>query len=238
MVYLTKTRSGDPVEIDLAWADLISAYALATLIAAWAVGAARHEGATIDFAMAELVAGRFNEFVAAADLSGVDVVEDGTNHQLPFAPNAAFPTRDGRFVAISVLTDAHWRALCTLLDPSVASDHRWQTADGRQRSQDALDEVVRTFTTQHAGSDVAKLLQEAGVPAAFVVLPEDLPAEPALVEREFFVGMTHPTWGEGRVIGLPWRPAGAGAIQLAPPPLLGAAGECGAGLQGPWEESS
>ena len=225
MVYLTRTRTGDPVEIDLAWADLISGYALATVVAAWAIGSARHEGAAIDFSMAELVAARFNEFVAAADLNGMDTFEDGTNHQPPFAPNAAFPTRDGRFVAISVLTDEHWRALCTLMDPAVSSDDRWQTADGRQQSADALDEAVRTFTTKHAGRDLAVLLQEAGVPAAFVVAPGDLPTEHELVDREFFVRMTHPIWGEGRIIGLPWRPAGATATPLAPPPILGDAGD-------------
>jgi crotonobetainyl-CoA:carnitine CoA-transferase CaiB-like acyl-CoA transferase len=238
MVFLTKTRAGDPVEIDLAWADLISGYALATVVAAWAIGSARHEGAMVDFSMAELVAARFNEFVAAADLSGVDVVEDGTNHQPPFAPNAAFPTRDGRFVAISVLTDEHWRALCTLMDRAVTSDDRWQTSDGRQRSEDALDEAVRTFTMKHAGRDLAVLLQEAGVPAALVVLPADLPTEHDLVEREFFVRIKHPIWGEGRIIGLPWRPAGATATALAPPPILGDAADGRAvadvGAPSPW----
>jgi crotonobetainyl-CoA:carnitine CoA-transferase CaiB-like acyl-CoA transferase len=238
MVYLTKTQTGDPVEIDLAWADLISAYALATVVAAWAIGSARHEGATIDFSMAELVAARFNEFVAAADLNGTDVVEDGTNRQPPFAPNAAFPAQDGRFVAISVLTDAHWRSLCTLLDPSVSSDDRWQTSHGRQRSQDALDEAVRNFTMEHAGRDLAALLQKAEVPAAFVVRPEDLATEQELIDRAFFAGMTHPIWGAGRVIGLPWRPAGATAISLAPPPVLGDAGDCragaDAGVPSPW----
>jgi crotonobetainyl-CoA:carnitine CoA-transferase CaiB-like acyl-CoA transferase len=188
--------------------------------------------------MAELVAARFNEFVAAADLSGVDVVEDGTNHQPPFAPNAAFPTRDGRFVAISVLTDEHWRALCTLIDPAATSDDRWQTSDGRQRSEDALDEAVRTFAMKHAGRDLEVLLQEAGVPAAFVVLPADLPTEHDLVEREFFVRINHPIWGEGRIIGLPWRPAGATATALAPPPILGDAGDGHAvadvGAPSPW----
>jgi len=140
--------------------------------------------------------------------------------------------------APTVLTDAHWRALCTLLDPSVSSDDRWQTAEGRRRSQDTLDEVVRNFTTSHAGRELAKLLQEAGVPAAFVVLPEDLPTEPELLDREFFVTMTHPIWGEGRIIGLPWRPAGAPATSLAPPPILGDAGDgpavTGACAPSPW----
>ena len=238
MVHLTKTRAGDPVEIDLAWADLISAYALATIVAAWAIGSRRHEGATIDFAMAELVAARFNEFIAAADLSGTDAFEDGTNHQPPFAPNAAFRTRDGRFVAISVLTDAHWRSLGTLLDSWVSADSRWLTAAGRQRSQDALDEAVRGFTTKHDGRDLARLLQAAGVPAAFVVLPEDLATEQELADRGFFAPMTHPIWGEGRVLGLPWRPARATATVLAPPPILGDAGHCRAGADAPspWGE--
>ena len=90
-------------------------------------------------------------------------------------PDAA----DGRFVAISVLTDAHWRALCARLDPSVSSDDRWLTADGRQQSADALDEAVRRPSRRSTtGRDLAAMLQEAGVPAAFVVAPGDLPVEP------------------------------------------------------------
>ena len=39
--YLTRNAAGDSAEIDIAWADLIAAYSLATIIAAWAVGPGR-----------------------------------------------------------------------------------------------------------------------------------------------------------------------------------------------------
>ena len=66
--YLTRTEAGDSAEIDIAWADLIAAYSLATIIAAWAVGPAGNAGVGLDFAMADLVISHFNEFVAAASL--------------------------------------------------------------------------------------------------------------------------------------------------------------------------
>jgi crotonobetainyl-CoA:carnitine CoA-transferase CaiB-like acyl-CoA transferase len=66
--YLTRNTAGACAEIDLPWADLISGFALATIVAAWAVGPRGNAGTGVDFAMADLIVAHFNEFVAAASL--------------------------------------------------------------------------------------------------------------------------------------------------------------------------
>src|SRR5258708_18124889 len=83
--YLTRTTAGTPVEIDMAWADLISGFAIATVVAAWAVGPAGRKGAALDFSMAELITSRFNEYLAAASRRGDAVITDRANDQYPYA---------------------------------------------------------------------------------------------------------------------------------------------------------
>ena len=66
--YLTRNADGEPADIDLAWGDLVSAYAVATIVAAWAVGPAGNRGAGLDYAMADAIVSHFPEFLAAASL--------------------------------------------------------------------------------------------------------------------------------------------------------------------------
>jgi len=176
-------------ELDIPWADLISAYALATLIAAWAVGPAGNTGAGIDFAMADLIVSHFNEFVAAASvrLEG-DGDVDQANELAPFDPHGVYPTEDG-WIAIAVVGDS-------------------------QRS------LVPEDTRTRKAAILAAELRAAGIAAEEVLGPHDLPEVEQLASRDFFTRVTHPEWGERRLVGIPWRPYGQPAIPLGPPPLL------------------
>lgn len=189
LAYLTHDADGTMAELDIPWADLISAYALATLIAAWAVGPEGNTGTAIDFAMADLIVSHFNEFVAAASVdAGSDGDVDQANELAPFAPHGVYPTEDG-WIAIAVAGD-------------------------RQRS--SVPEDTRT----RKAAILAAELRAAGIAAEEVLGPHDLPEVEQLVSRDFFTRVTHPEWGERRLVGIPWRPYGQPPIKLAPPPLL------------------
>lgn len=159
--YLTRTEAGESAEIDIAWADLIAAYALATIVAAWAVGPQGNAGVGLDFAMADLVVSHFNEALAAAAL-GVDD-EDRANELAPFDPNDVVATDDG-----------------------------WVAVSGELREPCAT--------------------------------PADLVDSPHLAERGFFAPVTHPDWGERRLVGIPWRRYGEPPFPLGTPPTLQADG--------------
>ena len=218
--YLTRSEDGEPAEIDLPWADLISGYALATLVAAWAVGPSGNSGAGLDFAMADLVVAHFNEFVAAADLDGQsDKDADRANDVSPFAPNGVYAT-DGGWIAISVADDRAYRALCDVLGAEALPRPEYATAVDRFDRRRDLDTEIDESTRTWEASQLSRELRAAGVDAEEIVTPRQLPDLPYLQSRGFFTAVDHPDWGSKRLIGIPWRPYGEDAIPLGPPPSL------------------
>jgi crotonobetainyl-CoA:carnitine CoA-transferase CaiB-like acyl-CoA transferase len=201
--YLTRNQEGESAEIDIAWADLIAAYSLATIIAAWAVGPEGNAGAGVDFAMADLVVAHFNDCVAAASLEPEsDASVDRANELTPYAPCGVYPTLDG-WIAISVDDDEHLRHLTKVLGADATSDA--QIADATR--------------ARHA-SDLAGELREVGVLAERVLDAADLLASEQLTAREFFVPVEHAEWGRRDLVGLPWRPLGEAPFPLGTPPHL------------------
>lgn len=224
LAYLTRNAQGEPAEVDVAWADLISGVALATVVAAWAVGTAGDHGAAVDFSMAELVCQRFNEYLAAASagLPGAQP-EDGRNRQAPFAPHGVYPSRAAdEWVALAVDSDGEWEALCsTLGNPAALGGTWWAGAEGRREDQDPLEAELRRLLAGWDAGQLTQRLQEAGVAASKVMRPADLVADEHLAVRGFFAEVQHPQWGRRQIIGLPWRFVGAGPIPLTASPELG-----------------
>ncbi|HZQ56918.1 MAG TPA: CoA transferase, partial [Acidimicrobiales bacterium] len=161
--YLTRTASGAPVEIDMAWADLVSGFAIATIVAAWAAGPARRVGAGLDFSMAELITSRFNEFLAAAS-AGVETT-DRANDQYPYAPCGVYPAGED-WVAIAVHGDAEWGAARAVL--GIDADERFASAEARYEHRDDLDDVVAGATSGRAARELVAALDAHGVAAAVV----------------------------------------------------------------------
>jgi crotonobetainyl-CoA:carnitine CoA-transferase CaiB-like acyl-CoA transferase len=194
--YLTRNLDGESAEIDIAWADLISAYALATIIAAWAVGPSGNAGAGVDFSMTDLVVSHFNEHLAAASLDPDSDDADRANELAPYILNGVFATADG-WIAISV-----------------------ETEDEHARLTEALGDDIGAATAGAPAADLAGTLRSAGIAAEAVVDAAALVAEAQLASRGFFVAVEHPEWGNRRLVGVPWRPYGQTAVALRPPPLL------------------
>ena len=216
LAYLTRDLDGTTAELDVPVADLISAYALATLVAAWAVGPEGNAGAAIDFAMADLVVSHFNDFLAAASLDPASDIEvDRANDVAPFAPNGVYQTEDG-WIALSVGDDDQLARLAGVL-----GDRRLEVHTGsRFEQRRALDALVAEATRTRKAGILATELRVAGVIAEEVVAPHDLPGVEQLVARDFLTSVVHPDWGDRRIVGIPWRPYGGPAIPLRAAPLL------------------
>ncbi len=212
LAYLTRDLDGTTAELDVPVADLISAYALATLVAAWAVGPEGNAGAAIDFAMADLVVSHFNEFVAAASLDPIsDERVDRANDLSPYVPHGVYPSEDG-WIAVAVAGEAGLDRLAAVL-----GDDRLGVAAGDRR---ALDDVVAEATRTRKAAVLAAELRAAGLVAEEVLTPAELPGVDQLVTRDFFTPVVHPEWGGRRIVGIPWRPYGRPAIALTAAPLL------------------
>jgi len=221
---LTRGSAGQPVHVEMAWADLMTGFALATLVAAWAVGSGRAPGATADVAMSELVAARLSVFVAAADLGLDSGYRPGSLRQAPYAPHDVYPSADGRGVAISVRTDAEWAALTEALgSPESLATASWLTAAGRTADQDGIDTALRAEAVRRPAADLAEGLVRVGVLASVVVTPADLVADGGLLDGIYLPEVDHPLWRKRRLLGLAWTLAGRAPLAIAAPPELGSA---------------
>jgi crotonobetainyl-CoA:carnitine CoA-transferase CaiB-like acyl-CoA transferase len=223
--YLSRNEDGEPAEIDIAWADLISAYALATIIAAWAVGPSGNGGAGVDFAMADLIVAHFNEFLAAASLDPEsDHGVDRANEQSPYAPHGVYPVSGG-WIAVAVEEDEQFATFAKALVHEPLADPVFASADARFEQRSVLDAQVVEATWARDGEDLAAELRAAGIPAEVVVTVADLIKSPQLAARGFLTEVDHLEWGTRRLVGIPWRPHGRPALALGAPPLLTRLGE-------------
>lgn len=222
---LTRGSTGALVPVNMASADLLTGFALATIVAAWAVGPSGRSGASADVAMSELIASRLSEFVVAAAL-GIDaMIEAGTCRQSPYAPNGVYPTADGRSVAISVLTDPEWEALKSNLGTPEALDHpAWGTAAGRASDQDTLDTVLEATVSRFAADELVTNLTRDGVMTSLVYsVAELVAADGGGLDPIYRPVVDHPLWGRRRLLGLAWTFVGREPIEIGPPPPLGSA---------------
>jgi len=83
VAYLHPDDGGHGCDVDMAWADLQTGYAVAAIVAAWALGPQGRRGASVDLSMVELVAARVNEIHCGGFARRDASPEDGTNHQFP-----------------------------------------------------------------------------------------------------------------------------------------------------------
>ena len=220
--YLTRNLEGRTAEIDIAWADLISAYALATIIAAWAVGPEGNVGAGVDFSMADLVIAHFNEYIAAASLDPEADDSDRANYLTPFAPHGVYRAADG-WVAVAVDGDKEYARFAAVLDHKPLLDLMFDSSERRRAEQTALDDQINRATRQHRSEVLASALRRKGIAAERVASAAELVADVQLAARGFFTAVHHPHWGERLLIGVPWRLYGQPAVPLGTPPLLGEA---------------
>jgi crotonobetainyl-CoA:carnitine CoA-transferase CaiB-like acyl-CoA transferase len=126
-------------------------------------------------------------------------------------------------LALSVATDAQWRALCSALgDPEWALDAALGTRAGRRKAHDAIDERLRDWTLERKRADVVAELRALGIPASEVADPcRLLETNPQFRARGYFEAPEHPVVGAMPLPSLPFRYASIDRWFRTPAPTLG-----------------
>ena len=198
------------------------------IAAAWAVVAAlaarRRNGevAGIDVAMVEAVAATVGEPWMQYQSTGSAPLPAG-NHDFVWSPHNCYPASgDDRWVTIACTTERSWLALCSVVDPALAQDPRFDNAALRKRNESCLDEIVSAWTRSRERWDVTAALQAVGVAAFPSLSPLDLWSGDAQLEA---LGMLeqpeHRAVGARTVPGIPWRLTPGPNGLRRPAPLLG-----------------
>jgi crotonobetainyl-CoA:carnitine CoA-transferase CaiB-like acyl-CoA transferase len=129
---------------------------------------------------------------------------------------------DDTWVTIACGTEDEWRALCHVMGHEhLLDDPRFRTMSDRKAHEDALEQLITTWTTQRDRWEITHSLQAVGVAAFPSMSSKDLVEDAHLNERGFFARLPHPSVGTQTHTGIPWLLTNAPNGVRSPAPLLG-----------------
>jgi crotonobetainyl-CoA:carnitine CoA-transferase CaiB-like acyl-CoA transferase len=153
------------------------------------------QGQYIDMAQSESIAQTLSQAMMDYSMNGRSRRSTG-NRDPERVPQGVYPSLgDDSWIAVSCGNDEEFLALCRLIGkPEYGDDPRFAAAV-RQAQHDVLDDDITAWTSKHEAYDAFHILQEAGVPAAPVLDPAQVAADPHLQERGAWQNLAHPAAG-------------------------------------------
>jgi crotonobetainyl-CoA:carnitine CoA-transferase CaiB-like acyl-CoA transferase len=134
----------------------------------------------------------------------------------------AMGTDGEQWLALSVASDEQWEALVKVLGaPSWSQDPELATHSGRRAAHDRIDAELGAWAQGRDVAATVDTLLAAGVPAATLTNPRNLPANPHLMARGYLEEVSNEVVGTHLVPGLPLRMSGVNRWIRQGAPLVG-----------------
>ena len=176
-------------------------------------------GQMVDSAIYEAVLNMMESLITEYDKAGV--IRERTGAILPkIAPSNVYPTNDG-LVLIAANQDSVFKRLCESMGRAeLAADAKYQTHQVRGAHQQALDELIASWTATKSTQDVLELMDRHGVPAGLIYRAPDMLQDPHFAAREAIVTVRHPAYGDLKMQNVaPKLSASPGSIRTVAPAL-------------------
>ena len=220
---LTGYADGGPSEVGISYGDPNGGLNAAVAITAAVIAKKRTgQGQYIDVSLWESMAVLVFEGWMDYAMNQRQPQRSGNRDPLMAPHNCFRCVGEDEWVSIACGTDGEWRALCqTIGRPELADDARFQTAAARKANEDALEELLTTWTQDQDKWQVTKTLQAARVAAFPSMTSKDLAEDPHLDARGFFARLEHPEVGVRAHTAMPWRLSNAPNGVRTPAPLIG-----------------
>ena len=209
-----------PVRVGVAIADIAGGMFAAYAIAAALVRRARTgHGEYIDVALLDSQLAWLTYMAGYYFAEGTEPERAGSKHP-QIVPYQAFETSDG-YVNVAVGNDSLFGRLAEALGrPELASGARFATNPTRVENRGTLEPILESIFSARPTSEWVKLLNDAGVPAGPVYRIGQIAADVHVRARGNVLSLVHPTAGEIRQFGPPYRPRTDRGDHM-PPPRLG-----------------
>jgi succinate--hydroxymethylglutarate CoA-transferase len=151
--------------------------------------------------------------------SGRDARRFGNGHP-NIVPYTAYPAADG-MIAVAVGNDAQFRKFAELLGQGAwGADARFARNQDRVVNRQALDPLISAVLKRDAAQAWIDKLRAGGIPCGRINSVAQALSDPHTAARAMVQTMTHPTAGEIRTLGIPFRFSDTPAsIRRAPPTL-------------------
>ena len=214
---------GPPRNSGATFPDPLAAMTATTAILAALEHRARTgEGQHIDVSMQEATLALVGDAALEHELTGRTPGPQGNRH-LDLAPHGVYPASgEDRWLAFAAEDAAQWQRLCRIAEhPDWLTDPRYTTNAARKEHEDALDAAIAEWTRTQPRDELARRLAAAGLPAAPVLTPGELPGDASFRERGVVAEVAHPEAGAWPYVVVPYRLTETPLRVTAPAPCLG-----------------
>ena len=208
ITYYTGYRGDKPWKVGQSYPDFIACWAgLNGLWAAIAHLRKTGEGQWIDVGMYQLGVAMMPEPFIQYQLDGTEPERIGNEHAEHVPSNLYRARGTDQWIALTVETDAQWRALATYIqEPELATHASYATADARRQNRDLINQKISAWASQQDARHLTQALQALGIAAGHVCNSRDLLNDPHLITRGFYEQVTHhEPVGNRPIIGRPYR---------------------------------
>ncbi|HEV7391517.1 MAG TPA: CoA transferase [Burkholderiales bacterium] len=153
-------------------------------------------------------------------VSGRDARRFGNGHP-NIVPYTAYSVSDG-MIAVAVGNDAQFARFAALLGkPEWAADPRYAKNPDRVGHRDTLDPAISDALRQGSAESWLAKLTQAGIPCGRINSVAQALNDEHAVAREMVLSVQHPTAGEVKMLGIPFRFSDTPASVRRAPPTLG-----------------
>ncbi|HEX2830268.1 MAG TPA: CoA transferase [Burkholderiales bacterium] len=212
---------GEPMKYGVAIVDIVTGMlacnsVLAALQARHTTGRGQHvEVSLFDSSLAMLANVASNHLV-----SGRDARRFGNGHP-NIVPYTAYPVSDG-MIAVAVGNDGQFAKFAALLGRTEwASDPCYAKNPDRVANREALDAAISEQLRTASADAWIERLTAAGIPCGRINSVAQALSDPHTIAREMVRTVQHPTAGEVKTLGIPFRFSDTPPSVRRAPPTLG-----------------
>lgn len=123
-----------------------------------------------------------------------------------FAPDQIFQCRDKKYIALSVTSEAQWRALGDAMGaPDLVSDKRFADNAARIQNRAELESALSALFMTKPLTWWLLQFKKYNIPASRILDYEDVQADPQIAANRFMERLETAHWGSILVEGAPWK---------------------------------
>ncbi len=219
---ITGEPNRPPVRIGVAIMDLgAGMYATISILAALIAREKTGKGQKIDISLLDTGVSWLTYMAMNYFATGRNPPKMGSAHP-NLVPYQCFEDKNGRYFAVAVGNDEHWKRLCKALELQDWIDNpKYATNAKRVEHRDEIVKALSELFKSKTREEWLKLLEEEGVPCAPVYEVSEALSNPQIIHREMVIEIEHPTIGKLKQLGTPMKLSETPCQIRYPPPLLG-----------------
>jgi len=212
---------GAPTKYGVAIVDVVTGlYACNSILAALAARERSGRGQHVEVCLYDSGIAMLINVASNYLISGKDARRFGNGHP-SIVPYTTYPTADG-MMAVAVGNDGQFARFAeTVGHAEWAKDERFAKNPGRVANREALDGSIAQALKKGKTAEWIARLRAVGVPCGPINTVAEALTDPHTLARDMVRTVKHPTVGDLKMVGIPFRLNGTPASIRRPPPLLG-----------------